>query len=136
LPSTRPRAAAASPRRGISSGSGSRKFSYVSAEHGDNIIELGEAIVKRLDFSAVEEGEEGEEEDCIRVAIARKPNTGKSTLANRLTAPRPRSSPRSAGTTRDVVEGESPGREGIFASSTPPGSGGSRASKRISSTIR
>jgi len=79
---------------------------FVSAEHGDNIIELGEAIVKRLDFSAVEEGEEGEEEDCIRVAIVGKPNTGKSTLANRLTGTEASIVSEIAGTTRDVVEGE------------------------------
>jgi GTP-binding protein len=76
---------------------------FVSAEHGDNIIELGEAIVKRLDFSAVEEGEE---EDCIRVAIVGKPNTGKSTLANRLTGTEASIVSEIAGTTRDVVEGE------------------------------
>lgn len=74
----------------------------ISAEHGDNILELGEAITKRLDFSRVEEGEE---ERCIRVAIVGKPNTGKSTLSNRLTGTEASIVSDIAGTTRDVVEG-------------------------------
>lgn len=76
---------------------------FVSAEHGDNIIELGEAIVKRLDFSKVEEGEP---EKIIRLAIVGKPNTGKSTLSNRLTKSDASIVSNIAGTTRDVVEGE------------------------------
>lgn len=75
----------------------------ISAEHGDNIIELGEAITGRLDFSKVEEGEE---ERCIRIAIVGKPNTGKSTLSNRLTGTEASIVSDIAGTTRDVVEGE------------------------------
>lgn len=75
----------------------------ISAEHGDNIIELGELITKKLDFSHVEEGEE---EKRIRVAIVGKPNTGKSTLSNRLTGTNASIVSDIAGTTRDVVEGE------------------------------
>jgi GTPase len=75
----------------------------ISAEHGDNIIELGELITSRLDFSLVEEGEE---ERRIRVAIVGKPNTGKSTLSNRLTGTDASIVSDIAGTTRDVVEGE------------------------------
>ncbi len=75
----------------------------ISAEHGDNILELGELIVSRLDFSKVEEGEE---ERRIRVAIVGKPNTGKSTLSNRLTGTQASIVSDVAGTTRDVVEGE------------------------------
>jgi GTP-binding protein len=75
----------------------------ISAEHGDNIIELGESLTKRLDFSRVEEGEE---ERRIRVAIVGKPNTGKSTLSNRLTGTDASIVSDIAGTTRDVVEGQ------------------------------
>jgi GTPase len=74
----------------------------ISAEHGDNIIELGELITGHLDFSKVEEGEE---EKLIRVAIVGKPNTGKSTLSNRLTGTNASIVSDIAGTTRDVVEG-------------------------------
>jgi GTP-binding protein len=75
----------------------------ISAEHGDNVGDLEEAIVERLDFSRVEEDDAGDRP--IRIALLGKPNTGKSTLSNRLTA-----SPGSLvsalpGTTRDVVEG-------------------------------
>ncbi len=76
---------------------------FISAEHGDNILELGEAITKRLDFSRVEEGEA---ETHIRLAIVGKPNTGKSTLSNRLTGTDASIVSDIAGTTRDVVEGE------------------------------
>lgn len=74
----------------------------ISAEHGDNILELGELLTKRLDFSRVEEGEE---ERFIRIAIVGKPNTGKSTLSNRLTGTEASIVSDIAGTTRDVVEG-------------------------------
>ncbi len=81
---------------------GFNEVHFISAEHGDNITELAEAITKRLDFSKVEEGEE---EKCIRIAIVGKPNTGKSTLSNRLTGSDASIVSEIAGTTRDVVEG-------------------------------
>ncbi len=75
----------------------------VSAEHGDNIIELEEAIVARLDFSAVQENDD--ETRAIKIALIGKPNTGKSTLSNRLTSSDASIVSEIAGTTRDVVEG-------------------------------
>lgn len=75
----------------------------ISAEHGDNIVDLEEAIVARLDFSAVEEDDD--ETRDIRVALIGKPNTGKSTLSNRLTSSDASIVSEVAGTTRDVVEG-------------------------------
>lgn len=76
---------------------------FISAEHGDRIDELSEMLVKKLDFSKVEEGEE---ESKIRIAIVGKPNTGKSTLANRLTHSEASIVSDYAGTTRDIVEGD------------------------------
>jgi GTP-binding protein len=76
---------------------------FVSAEHGRNIDELEEAIAARLDFSKVVEVEEGREP--IRLAIMGKPNTGKSTLLNRLLGAERSIVSEVAGTTRDVVEG-------------------------------
>jgi GTP-binding protein len=75
----------------------------VSAEHGDNIADLEEAIVARLDFSKVEENDDATRP--VRIALIGKPNTGKSTLSNRLTASDASIVSPVPGTTRDVVEG-------------------------------
>lgn len=82
---------------------GFEELLFISAEHGDRIPELSEKIVSRLDFSNVKEGQE--EEPPIRIAILGKPNTGKSTLSNRLTHSEASIVSDYAGTTRDVVEG-------------------------------
>jgi GTP-binding protein len=74
----------------------------ISAEHGDNIGELEQEIIKRLDFSRVEEAQE---ENPIRIALLGKPNTGKSTLSNRLTSTNASIVSSVPGTTRDTVEG-------------------------------
>jgi GTP-binding protein len=75
----------------------------ISAEHGDNIAQLEEAIVTRLDFSRLRMEDPGDRP--IRVALLGKPNTGKSTLSNRLTASAASIVSETPGTTRDVVEG-------------------------------
>jgi GTP-binding protein len=75
----------------------------ISAEHGSNIGELEKAITSRLDFSAVEP--ENGEDRPIRIALLGKPNTGKSTLSNRLTESEASLVSEIPGTTRDVVEG-------------------------------
>ena len=76
---------------------------FVSAEHGRNIDLLESAIVSRLDFSRVVKL--GEERAPIRLAIMGKPNTGKSTLLNRLVGEDKSIVSDVAGTTRDIVEG-------------------------------
>ncbi len=76
---------------------------FVSAEHGRNMDALEEEMVKRLDFKAVEILPPNSHE--IRVAIMGKPNTGKSTLLNRLLGEEKSIVSEIAGTTRDVVEG-------------------------------
>ncbi|MGO8693828.1 MAG: ribosome biogenesis GTPase Der [Rectinemataceae bacterium] len=76
---------------------------FVSAEHGRNIGELEEAVASRLDFGRVVEIEE--ERAPVRLAIMGKPNTGKSTLLNRLLGEEKSIVSEVAGTTRDVVEG-------------------------------
>lgn len=76
----------------------------ISAEHGDNILEFEEAVVGRLDFSAVTV-EEDDPDRAVRIALIGKPNTGKSTLSNRLTASDASIVSDIPGTTRDVVEG-------------------------------
>ena len=76
---------------------------FVSAEHGRNIGLLEEAMVSRLDFSRVVKVDE--ERAPIRLAIMGKPNTGKSTLLNRLVGEEKSIVSEVAGTTRDIVEG-------------------------------
>ena len=83
---------------------GFEELLFISAEHGDRIAELEAAIVSRLDFSAVEP--ELKEPGTIALALLGKPNTGKSTLSNRLTASAASIVSPAPGTTRDVVEGE------------------------------
>ncbi len=75
---------------------------FISAEHSRNIDELEERMVERLDFSKVEEYEDLHSD--IRLAIIGKPNTGKSTLMNRLLGEEKSLVSDIAGTTRDVVE--------------------------------
>jgi GTP-binding protein len=81
---------------------GFEKLYLVSAEHGDNVGELEDLIRDRLDFSRVEEVDS---EKPIRIALLGKPNTGKSTLSNRLTVSVASIVSENPGTTRDVVEG-------------------------------
>ncbi|GHT65880.1 GTPase Der [Spirochaetia bacterium] len=94
------------------------KVHMISAEHGDNIGELEEAILSRLDFSRVERAGKARSNTVdsntnidsadarpIRIALLGKPNTGKSTLSNRLTASSASIVSDIPGTTRDVVEG-------------------------------
>ncbi len=78
---------------------------FISAEHGDRIPELISLIVSKLDFSRVLSSDEKENGRTVRIAIVGKPNTGKSTLSNRLTRTQASIVSDYAGTTRDVVEG-------------------------------
>lgn len=94
----------------------------VSAAHGRGTAELAEAIVDRIgeqpqlgavleDASAGSEetagpGEERELPREIRIAILGQPNTGKSTLANRLVGRDASIVSEKPGTTRDVIAGD------------------------------
>jgi GTP-binding protein len=95
---------------------GFEKVYMISAEHGDNIPELEEAIANRLPQTETPamltepaklalEGQIPPGDDVIRIAILGKPNTGKSTLSNRLTSSSASIVSDIPGTTRDVVEG-------------------------------
>jgi len=89
------------------------KVLMISAEHGDNIGELEQEIIGRLDFSKFEVAPEGQslsflergQSSIIRIALMGKPNTGKSTLSNRLTSSNSSIVSEIPGTTRDTVEG-------------------------------
>ena len=76
----------------------------VSAEHGRNIGTLKKRIIAFLgDFDPSREEEERDADVCI--AILGKPNTGKSTLSNRLLGSQKSIVTATPGTTRDVIEG-------------------------------
>ena len=88
----------------------------ISAEHGDNILELEQTIIQRLEArlgelstempaAAPSEIAPRTADAEIRVAILGKPNTGKSTLSNLLTSSSASIVSDIPGTTRDVVEG-------------------------------
>ena len=87
---------------------GFKKIFMISAEHGDNVADLAHEITGRLDFSAADTTQvQLTEEDYkpVRIALLGKPNTGKSTLSNRLTSTNASIVSDIPGTTRDVVEG-------------------------------
>ncbi len=78
----------------------------VSAEHRRHLDELGSAIAGRLSPAVTPfEARGGGDTDRIRIAILGKPNTGKSTLMNRLTGSERSLVSEIPGTTRDVVRG-------------------------------
>jgi GTP-binding protein len=87
---------------------GFEKVYMISAEHGDRVGELEEAITARLvpgkSEAAADSGGDGGRP--IRIALLGKPNTGKSTLSNRLTVSSASIVSDIPGTTRDVVEGK------------------------------
>ncbi|MDR0540497.1 MAG: ribosome biogenesis GTPase Der [Spirochaetaceae bacterium] len=81
----------------------------ISAEHGDNIDQLVQAVASRLEentYSGYEYDYDTFDTETIRITLAGKPNTGKSTLSNRLTASAASIVTPVPGTTRDVLEGE------------------------------
>ncbi len=79
----------------------------VSAAHGRGTEELLDAVFELLD-ERPEGGEEPQPEapHTISIAVIGKPNTGKSTLVNRLTNREGSIVSAIPGTTRDVIEGE------------------------------
>jgi GTP-binding protein len=75
----------------------------MSATHGIGIDLLEEKIIELLDFDSFSGMEEAPPR--IRVAVLGKPNTGKSTLSNRLVGTEASIVSEVPGTTRDVIEG-------------------------------
>ncbi|MBA2635904.1 MAG: ribosome biogenesis GTPase Der, partial [Sphingomonas sp.] len=76
----------------------------VSAEHGDGVVDLFEAL---RPFVEREEGEAAEEEDSeggpLKLAIVGRPNAGKSTLVNRMLGEERMITGPEAGITRDSI---------------------------------
>ncbi len=82
----------------------------VSSAHGYNIDVLEEQVEeflgKKEDQPEIPEEAEQKSERVVRLAIMGKPNTGKSTLSNKLTGTEQSIVSDIPGTTRDIVEGE------------------------------
>jgi GTP-binding protein len=74
----------------------------VSAEHGDGLSDLRDAIAEALP-ETTEEGAADNEGRPIRVAIVGRPNVGKSTLINRLIGEERLITGPEAGITRDAI---------------------------------
>ena len=72
----------------------------VSALHGSGVGDLLDGILEALPYI----GDEGEEDDSIKVAILGKPNAGKSTLFNKLINEERAIVSPIAGTTRDAID--------------------------------
>lgn len=77
----------------------------ISAEHGQGLEALLDAVLERLPLAQAPEVEDGAEpERETRVAIIGRPNVGKSTLLNRLAGEERAIVSPVAGTTRDAVD--------------------------------
>jgi GTP-binding protein len=96
---------------------GFNKIFFISAEHGDNVGELCAEVERQLEklsrlpqaadsVRLRETGGGAFDDEVIKIAIVGKPNTGKSTLSNRLLGAEASIVSDAAGTTRDVIEGE------------------------------
>jgi GTP-binding protein len=88
---------------------GVRNLFPVSAEHGDGVAELLDAVVEALSLpkQSAESTEPPEREHTaqeVRVAIIGRPNVGKSTLLNQLTGSERSIVSPIPGTTRDAVD--------------------------------
>ena len=82
---------------------GMEQMYQVSAEHGEGINTLKEALAELL--PPVEEVAEGEsEEDIVRVSVVGKPNVGKSSLLNYLIGSERLTTSERPGTTIDAVQ--------------------------------
>ena len=88
---------------------GMEKIVGVSAAHGRNIAELKEQITTFIKNEELTENKKSSQtvipDTDVRIAILGKPNTGKSTLSNRLLNEERSFVSEKPGTTRDVIEG-------------------------------
>jgi GTP-binding protein len=75
----------------------------LSAEHGEGLAELHEALLSYAEQAGEAAAEEGAEEKPLQLAIVGRPNVGKSTLANRLLGEERLLTGPEAGITRDAI---------------------------------
>jgi len=78
-----------------------------SAEHGDGLVDLFEALRPHIEFEGFDDVVEGVEEDeengPLKLAIVGRPNAGKSTLVNRILGEERMITGPEAGITRDSI---------------------------------
>ena len=75
----------------------------ISAEHGEGMADLFEALMPHLDGKELEEDEELAPDAPLKLAIVGRPNAGKSTLINRLLGEERLITGPEAGITRDSI---------------------------------
>ena len=75
----------------------------LSAEHGEGIADLFEAILPHLEELQTEDEAEDEENGPLKLAIVGRPNAGKSTLVNRILGEERMITGPEAGITRDSI---------------------------------
>ena len=75
----------------------------ISAEHGEGLAELHEAIREQLGAPAGADEPEADTQKPLRVAVIGRPNVGKSTLVNRIIGEERLLTGPEAGTTRDSI---------------------------------
>src|SRR4051812_32715415 len=76
----------------------------ISAEHGEGLADLFEALLPHLERDEADEEEEDEAEDGpLKLAIVGRPNAGKSTLVNRILGQDRMITGPEAGITRDSI---------------------------------
>jgi GTP-binding protein len=78
----------------------------ISAEHGEGIGEIVEALLPFTESETIEQPAESEADRPLRLAIVGRPNVGKSSLLNRLIGEERALTGPEAGITRDAVAAE------------------------------
>jgi GTP-binding protein len=78
----------------------------ISAEHGEGIGEIVEALLPFTESETIEQPAESEADRPLRLAIVGRPNVGKSSLLNRLVGEERALTGPEAGITRDAVAAE------------------------------
>ena len=76
----------------------------ISAEHGEGIVDLFDALRTHVEHEHFEDDAEGEREHPLKLAIVGRPNAGKSTLVNRMLGEERMITGPEAGITRDSIK--------------------------------
>ena len=75
----------------------------MSAEHGEGVADLFEALLPHIDREFEDEGDDASDDAVLKLAIVGRPNAGKSTLINRMLGEQRMITGPEAGITRDSI---------------------------------